>query len=231
MIVSHKYKFIFIKTTKTAGTSIEIALSRFCGPADIITPMVPEDEKIRQNLGYPGAQNYLAPFFDYGLKDLARLIIRRNLKLRFYNHISAREIRHYLGREIWNQYYKFCVERNPWDRVLSLYYWHYKQESRPLLKEFLDTDLPYQLLKKRGFNLYTIDNKIAVDQICFYENMDNDLRQVSSRLSLPEELILPQAKSSYRKDRGDYRKVLSSREKEKISNLFAEEIALFGYRF
>ncbi len=79
--------------------------------------------------------------------------------------------------------------------------------------------------------MYTIDNKIAVDQICFYENMDNDLRQVSSRLSLPEELILPQAKSSYRKDRGDYRKVLSSREKEKISNLFAEEIALFGYRF
>lgn len=32
MIVSHRYRYIFIKTKKTAGTSIEIALSRHCGP-------------------------------------------------------------------------------------------------------------------------------------------------------------------------------------------------------
>ncbi|MEL6382956.1 MAG: chondroitin 4-O-sulfotransferase, partial [Cyanobacteria bacterium J06626_18] len=32
MIISHEYKFIFLKTRKTAGTSIEIALSKFCGP-------------------------------------------------------------------------------------------------------------------------------------------------------------------------------------------------------
>ena len=27
MIVSHRWKFIFLKTTKTAGTSLELALS------------------------------------------------------------------------------------------------------------------------------------------------------------------------------------------------------------
>jgi hypothetical protein len=32
MIVSHRYRYIFIKTKKTTGTSIEIALSRHCGP-------------------------------------------------------------------------------------------------------------------------------------------------------------------------------------------------------
>ena len=38
MIVSHKYKFIFIKTRKTAGTSIEYNLSKYLGKEDIITP-------------------------------------------------------------------------------------------------------------------------------------------------------------------------------------------------
>ena len=33
MIVSHEHKFIFLKTKKTAGTSIELALSELCGPA------------------------------------------------------------------------------------------------------------------------------------------------------------------------------------------------------
>lgn len=38
MLLSHKYKFIFIKTKKVAGTSVEIALSKYLGEKDIITP-------------------------------------------------------------------------------------------------------------------------------------------------------------------------------------------------
>ena len=37
MIVSHKHKFIFFKTRKTAGSSIQVALANHCGPDDIIT--------------------------------------------------------------------------------------------------------------------------------------------------------------------------------------------------
>ena len=39
MIISHKYKFIFIKTRKTAGTSMEIYLSQYCDDNDIVTPI------------------------------------------------------------------------------------------------------------------------------------------------------------------------------------------------
>ena len=65
MIISHKHKFIFLKTVKTAGTSIEIALSKYCGPDDIITPASPEDEITRSELGYPGPQNCFSPIRKY----------------------------------------------------------------------------------------------------------------------------------------------------------------------
>src|SRR5437762_6689028 len=41
MIISHKHKFIFIKTVKTAGTSLEVFLSQHCGPDDVLTPFAP----------------------------------------------------------------------------------------------------------------------------------------------------------------------------------------------
>ena len=44
----------FLKTRKTAGTSIEIALSKYCDCKDVITKILPLDEKIREGFGYPG---------------------------------------------------------------------------------------------------------------------------------------------------------------------------------
>ena len=49
MIISHRYKFIFL--SKTAGASIKIALSQFCDASDIITPIAEEDEAVRKESG------------------------------------------------------------------------------------------------------------------------------------------------------------------------------------
>lgn len=103
MIVSHRYRFIFLKTRKTAGTSIEVALSRLMGEADIITPIGREDEAVRSQLGYRGPQNFLVSPLRYGVEEWRKLIFERH-RTKFYNHIPAREAKRFLGDRIWNSY-------------------------------------------------------------------------------------------------------------------------------
>ncbi|WP_287528030.1 sulfotransferase family 2 domain-containing protein [Okeania sp. SIO2C2] len=107
MIISHKYKFIFLKTKKTSGTSVKISLSRFCGDDDVITPMSLEDEAIRKLLG-KRPQNYL----DFDAQG--------NEYKKYFNQITAKEIQSVIEPSIWDSYYKFCFERNPFDRAISL---------------------------------------------------------------------------------------------------------------
>ena len=230
MIISHKYKFIFLKTNKTAGTSVEIALSRFCGPDDVITPISRKDEKIRKKLGYRGPQNYLAPLREYSFKDLALSLLKGKRKPKFYNHVSASEVRAIVGQQIWDSYFKFCIERNPWDRVVSLYYWRNPSDPRPTFSEFIESKIPL-ILKRWGFELYTIDGHIAVDKICRFENLAEELEKVRVQLGIPEKLYLTQAKSRLRKEKRKYHEIFGEAEKEKIAELFADEIQLFRYEF
>ena len=230
MIISHKYKFIFLKTNKTAGTSIEIALSKHCAASDIITPISKEDEVMRSDLGYPGSQNFMSSFSDYSIKDIAKFVRYRKRKIDYYNHISALEVKAKIGYEIWNSYYKFCFERNPWDRIISHYYWHYKTEPRPEISDYIVSGNPI-ILKNRGLNLYTIDGSIAVDKVCRFENINQELEEIRVKLGIPEKLVLPRAKSKFRKDRRNYRDILSNIDEVNITRLFKDEIDLLNYTF
>ena len=227
MIISHRHKFIFIKTNKTAGTSIEIALSRFCGDDDVITPISRDDERTRQSLGYAGPRNYLAPRSEYGVRDFANLL-RGKRKARYYNHMPSREVKALIGDEVWSSYFKFCFERNPFDRVISLYYWRNKTEPRPSMSAFLESDVPL-LLQQRGYDLYTIDGRIVMDRVCMFEDMDAELERIRVLLGLTEPLELPRAKTSSRKDKRGFRELLTEREMDTVRTLFSREIALFGF--
>jgi hypothetical protein len=92
MIVSHKHKFIFLKTKKTAGTSIELALSPFCGDSDILVPLARAEETLRM---VRGAQNWKL----HGWWRSERPIWQRRwFKFNaqdygFYNHMPAAKAR------------------------------------------------------------------------------------------------------------------------------------------
>jgi hypothetical protein len=166
MIISHKYKFIFIKTKKTAGTSIEIALSKYCGSEDIISTLGPdiESEKIRQELGYRGPQNYRIPLAKYKPYDLLRLA-RYRQPMQFNSHAGANYISKYIDRDIWDSYFKFCFERNPWEKVISLYHFMNRhKDNPPPLPEFIQSS---QLKDVMCFHLYSNMADILVDRVFF----------------------------------------------------------------
>ena len=225
MIISHKHKFIFIKTEKTAGTSMEIALSRFCGPEDILTRISKNDELLRQQSDYRRPQNFLIPLRRYSQQDIVSVICRRK-RLSFYNHCTAAFIRSHIDPDAWDTYYKFCFERNPWDKVISLYYWWHGREPRPTISEFIQSGAPNRIA---GFDLYTIFGEIVVDQVFLYEQLDQAVDEICRRLGLPEPLTLPHAKAGHRENRRPYQEILSKADRKKIEKVFAREIAHFGY--
>jgi hypothetical protein len=227
MILSHRHRYIFIKTGKTAGTSIEIALSKYCGPSDVITPIDPQDEAIRTDLGYPGRQNCRVPLKRYSTLDWLMALYHRRW-LAFYNHASAWHIKEHVELEVWKSYFKFCFERNPWDRVVSYYYWRYGGRPRPPISEFVQSG---EANVVKGFELYTIAGEIAVDCVYRYERLGEAMEEIRDRVGLPETPSLPRAKSSYREDRRSYREILSDQDRYKIAKVFAREIAHFGYEW
>ncbi len=229
MIISHTHKFIFIKTQKTAGTSLEIALSQICGPNDIITPISENDEAKRKELGYPTAQNYFIPFSKYSLKDWAKFILQQK-KATFYNHISASKIKHLVSDEVWDGYYKFCFDRNPWDKFVSWYYWKNTESTYDSIEDFANAGM---LERLKGFSLYSIAGKVVVDDVFAFEDISAALDSISNKLRLETPLVMPdyRAKSNSRKDLRHYRELLPTDIVERIRTFSAAEIELLGYTF
>jgi len=203
VIISHKYKFIFIKSLKTAGTSIEVYLSQYCGEHDVLTEIIPyvEPHQPRNHDGY-------------------------------YNHMPANEIRQRVGLNIWNSYFKFCVERNPWDKVLSYYFMQKVRKDNDMVFEKYLTENDWPI----NFPKYTENDNgvlnIVVDKVIFYESLLEGLSEVFGKLGVPFEGSLGvNAKSEYRTDRRPYQEVYTNDQANIIRNIFKEEILLHNYRF
>jgi hypothetical protein len=229
MILSHKYKFIFIKTAKTAGTSIEVFLSRLCGPKDIVTSIAPPVEG-HQPRNYEGLINPIPEILQRPGKLFSVLRHTITSREKFYNHMPASEVRNRVPADVWNSYFKFCVERNPWDKVLSHYHMHVAREGGSLT---LDEYLARGRFPVNYFR-YTdrAGTRIIVDRVVRYENLLVELGEVFSQLRIPFDGSLGvAAKSEYRTDRRPYQEVFNEEQQKIVQQAFAKEIELHGYRF
>ena len=226
MIISHKHKFIFFKTRKTASTSIEIALSKYCGPDDIITGLPEPDETIRKSLGYPGPQNW----------EIGKSL---------YSHTTASSVMEWIDAEVWEYYFKFCFIRNPFDGAISRYWWERNDVSASLsqtlvrcdINSFIknascpccDGSLPHSWAG--SWEIYGQDDgTVLMDFIGRYETLQDNLRQVSETLGLGN-IDLPDAKRQHRQDHRHYSCVLNSESRAKIEEGCKWELEPMGYRW
>ena len=238
MIISHSRKFIFVKTFKTAGSSLEIALSKYCAPGDVLTPLDAEEEAERRRLSGLGARNYGKALRRYRAEEVARLLRKGVRAERFGEHSPAWQIRRSVGAETWERYFSFTVVRNPFDRCLSRFYYDRNFQEGRGKGTVWDLDDLDQYLRynpwfiNENWAMYTQADKVLVDFFVRYERLEADLAEVSRRLGFPrnvyDDMKSISAKRCLRPKAAEPVR-LSAAQRQMVELLCAPEIARFGY--
>jgi len=227
MIISHRHKFIFIKTRKTAGTSIELGLSRFCGDDDVLTPMRSESAELKEDAGHPGARNYKVKLSDMTMRDMAKIPLRGWPA--FKGHSDAAYIRSRISDDVWKNYFVFTFERNPYARALSQFYWNTRKggtfEGQSIVEHFDNAES----FRRSNWGCYAIDGKVVVDRVYHYETLSDDLADLEKSLKLPGPIVLPKTKTGFRPKAKKGAKSLPPEMLERVESACAREIEYFGY--
>jgi hypothetical protein len=165
-------------------------------------------------------------------------------------HQSAKEIMNQYPKE-WNQYFKFAVVRNPWDRVVSNYeyaimeksYWHHISENNTgaahfdyhTLKNKTFEDCVNLLYKNReslrhqGWSPQYVwisdnDKNVLVDKIFYHEKLDTDEEFNKMIPDLEKVNISPRKSTNYK----DY---YTDDLINKVSEIYDYDIKLFKFEY
>lgn len=225
MIISHTHRFIFVRTEKTAGSSVEQALADLCGPDDIITGVARHHEKCRR----PGWTRWL-PFRTGGLRR------RFPGPFGFHTHATIGQVKRCCGPAVYRSYFKFAIERNPWDRQLSLYCQRTRRRNdrtaidfRRDMQSWAFRALHYTRLD--NWSVYTIRDRIAVDYVLRYEDLAGGLQYIVQQIGISAPLDLPRKRSEWRENKGSYRDAYTPELRDLVAGWYRREIEAFGYEF
>ncbi len=216
MLISNKYKFLFVHIAKTGGTSVRATLERY-----------------RRRDPY-----YVPQFICSRISHLTGHRIGAKIP-RHAKAIAAYEM---LPRELYNSLFKFVFVRNPWDLQVSSF--HHIRRERPhlmagiddfetFLRWKLDPQRPYQFhidtsIERQSDYLIDLHGNIIVDFIGKYENLEEDFRQVCERIGVRAPKL---AHKRQAKDRSSYQKYYTDETAALVSDYFRRDIGMFGYSF
>jgi hypothetical protein len=194
MIISHKHKFIFLKTRKTAGSSIEKYLINYLGPNDICTGSA-QDNTPRLNTKETNGHR--------GWKWIAESYPNE-----------------------WKSYYKFAVERNPWDKIVSAYFYYKSRKPKKVSNGF--ESFVRGAKDQNDWNLYALKSDIQVDNLIDYSKLHEEFLEIP--VPYNNELLRTFVKSDTKREK-DYTKMYNNETKDIVAKRFSNVIDYFGYTF
>ncbi len=236
MIASFTHNLIFVKTRKTAGTSVEIVLSTWCSDEDICTPILPEDELIRADYGAEPRNFSADKSFESAYiaaqraRDVEKMRYLRKLvrKPDFYNHMPAAEIQAKLP-DLWNRAFKFTVERHPFEKIVSRAYYRRSLSGKdsPITK-WIDRVLDEEPVTDR--HIYMDGDEPVVDKVIAFDSLWKTLAEIGEKIGKKLPDPLPRAKGTARDDRRAARYILTKPQRQRINDMFEREFELLSIR-
>lgn len=248
MLVSHRNQFIFIKTVKTAGTSVESYFEPYCMFDGEWTPSHARNEYVSE-AGIVGKR---------AQRHHKSRLKRQMSRPKYRHHASASEIKRLVGDDVWNAYFKFTAVRNPFDKVVSKYLFmemkrnayygrvhlasiqlknFFKRKKSPFDYANGETEIErFRNWIKNGAtpidrNKYMIDGEECVDYFIRFENLQEDTEEVCRKLSIPfDPERFPQFKKGHRNNSIPVKEYYDRETEEIVRDLFDWEIRRFGYR-
>ncbi len=139
-----------------------------------------------------------------------------------------------------DDYFKFTIIRNPWDRMVSFYHYH---KEKTLDKGFPTTTWNYikdlnfsEFLKSSKFQIWSSRNNITdyitynkkpyIDYYINFENLEKDF-EIIKKISGNHKKLKKHNKSFH----FNYKKYYTKETKEIINSLFKAEIDFFNFKF
>ena len=216
MYISHKYKFIFLRTPKTASSSLSEFLIRNVDDPDAIYTEV-DDTDIPGTLDENIVNKYRKDFkhFHFTLEDLV------NEKVITPDHIR--------------KYYCFAVLRDPIERQKSFYYfykkWRPEHKNRPVSLQEYKSMAPHGFFKgepnsKILQSSFLNFNGKQYGEYWLYENLDKHIETFIKEKGIWVRHNLPQHKSSFRNGHDDLR--FDHESISRLRNVFQEDLNLYS---
>lgn len=236
MIISHSKKFLFIKPRKTAGSSVELALSPLLQRGDLATPIAPAEEKLRRT----------EEGVNVGLIRYRSLLLPRRLR----DHSSLEKAVACFGHSIL-EYFIISMTRNPWDRAVSQFFWTLRRsdiknaqfdDQRRLFIEYTHKwgrrswiDPFYGRKRQRtahATSQYCYHGKPNVDFYIRFECLSQDMSALGAKLGEPNlSLTENRLKSQHRTKLRPWWEFYDALTKDLIASECSQEIQMFGYEF